>query len=288
MEQNGITVVVPKPSDVVILDTDQPSKSMSTRPEYDPLLPSELSLVLSNSKAFKYDLTITDCDPYPLFGTNDALHCFTPGTDFYTYLNSDYNFVNTIFRTDNTDLLVLMKKKRKLSDSQPFSYPALQPPTTSATAASVSIPLPPIPKFSLHFYGSQWVLQSGSDSTSVAQQPQPLTSSQDSETSPAPCEETEEDTTHYVTTPDSDVDERLPPSSLEAMRNYSDFVLHMAKSIEFPIHHPKPRNTNHIFSKISSEDTAPVHLPMFPSFISMAEELFKKDCLSIYIYIPVD
>ncbi|KAJ7331968.1 hypothetical protein JRQ81_014148 [Phrynocephalus forsythii] len=93
--------------------------------------------------------------------------------------------------------------------------------------------------------------------------------------------EQDNESIHYATSPDSDVGERSPPSSSEAMQNYLNFVLQMAKSIDLPTHHPKPRHTDHIFGRISTEDASPVHLTMFPLFLSMAEKSFKKISLSL-------
>ncbi|KAJ7344336.1 hypothetical protein JRQ81_000286, partial [Phrynocephalus forsythii] len=82
-------------------------------------------------------------------------------------------------------------------------------------------------------------------------------------------------TPYFVTTSDSDVEEHMPPSSSEPMRNYSNFILHMAKSIDLLFHHPKLCHTDHPHGKISSDNSTPVHLGVIPSFLSMAEESFK-------------
>ncbi|KAJ7324743.1 hypothetical protein JRQ81_017763 [Phrynocephalus forsythii] len=163
--------------------------------------------------------------------------------------------------------------------SDPSLVPATQPPqkkqrTSHRASASASIPVPPIPAFSLRFYGKRWSIHS-SDSSKLDHPSNPSSSELSSDSDFTDDESISSDSKQLVTMPDSETEERSPPSSSEAISNYTDFVARMAKTINLPIHHPRPRHTCHIFGKISSDQSAPIHLTIIPSFTSMAEEAFK-------------
>ncbi|KAJ7308477.1 hypothetical protein JRQ81_009028 [Phrynocephalus forsythii] len=49
----------------------------------------------------------------------------------------------------------------------------------------------------------------------------------------------------------------------------------MAKTTDLPIHQPKPKRVCHIFGRIASEETAPGHLTLIPSFLMMVEDSFQ-------------
>ncbi|KAJ7304165.1 hypothetical protein JRQ81_011695 [Phrynocephalus forsythii] len=76
--------------------------------------------------------------------------------------------------------------------------------------------------------------------------------------------------------PQSDVGKPRPSSMAEKIKNYSDFIIRMAKSLNVPTHRPALQHSDHLFDKISPDFTAPVHLSVIPSFLSMAKETLQE------------
>ncbi|KAJ7338424.1 hypothetical protein JRQ81_012070 [Phrynocephalus forsythii] len=167
-----------------------------------------------------------------------------------------------------------------LPDPNLMSLTLTKPPTkkhhTEKHQPSVPVvSVPPIPAFSLKFDGRQWSIQSA-ESTEVGKIPSdfPSTSSEESEQSDLKSKAS--GSVRLVTLPESEVEERSPPSSSESMRNYTAFLVRMAKTIDLPIHQPKPKRVCHIFGRIASDETALVHLTLIPSFLTMVENSFQS------------
>ncbi|KAJ7303375.1 hypothetical protein JRQ81_012331 [Phrynocephalus forsythii] len=127
-----------------------------------------------------------------------------------------------------------------------------------------SVSVPPIPAFSLKFNGRQWSIQS-SDSTEIEKHAVDSSSNSSVDSMPSDFESEASDSVHLVTSPDSEVEEKSPQPSLEAMRNYTGFLVRMAKTIDLPIHQTKPKRVCH---------TAPRPSPLGPSRLDC--QLYSK------------
>ncbi|KAJ7317486.1 hypothetical protein JRQ81_003648 [Phrynocephalus forsythii] len=120
------------------------------------------------------------------------------------------------------------------------------------------------------FDSQQWFVCDPSQANSLYRTQQPAEPSQDSsyDLSSAPSE-SEDEESRVLSSPDSDVEEKSPPSSFHSLRDNDNFVLKMAASLNIPIHHPAPRNSDHLFDQIDSDALAPVPLSVIPSFLLM-------------------
>ncbi|KAJ7313417.1 hypothetical protein JRQ81_004768 [Phrynocephalus forsythii] len=210
------------------------------------------------------------------------------GTDSPSHRSAMLSLVPTSAST--TPPLIPKKKRHKLSvfpssssvrsaDPVALNHHSVQL-STSTHPSPVSMLLPLLPKFSLKFDGSQWLLQW--DSASHISRTQ-TTSSPDTDlaSSSGSEGEAEGDSACYVTIPDSDVEECSPPSSSEAMQNYSDFVLRMAKSINLPMHHPKPCHTITCSVKYRPRMLLLCTSPCSHLFFSNGRGIFQKDFSTI-------